>query len=221
MGPTRLPSRAALARRPRRRLVVALRRQPVLFWALAGLAGLTAYVSVAAALEQTTAGAAAYGELVPVLVATGDLSPGDALDDATSEVRSLPAALVPAGALRALPEDRTVRDAVVAGEAIVGARLAPDGAVGIAARLDPDERAVAVPTDHHRPPFEVGQRVDVLATIDPTLAGGRGPTAPVASGARILDVDESGITVAVHVDDAARLATAMTTSVVTVVVAPE
>lgn len=220
MGTNPLPTRAALARRPRRRLVVALRRQPVLFWALAATAGLATYATVDSALARTTAGAAAYGDLVPVVVARQDLDPGQPVDAGTVEVRSLPADLVPADALRTIPDGRTVRTPVVAGEAVATTRISPDGSVGVAGQLSATERAVAVPTDHHRPPLAKGQRVDVLATTDPALTGGRGPTAVVASGARVLDVDDTGITVAVEAEDANRLATAMATSVVTVVVAP-
>ncbi|WP_195210308.1 SAF domain-containing protein [Actinomarinicola tropica] len=220
MAPSPLPSRATLARRPRRRLVVALRRQPVVFWALAALAGIATYATVAGALQRATAGAEAYGDLVPVLVAREDLAAGATLDAGQVEVRRLPASLVPTDALASLPEGRSVRSPVLAGEAVAASRLAPDGAIGVAGQLAPTERAVAVPTDHHRPPLAVGQRVDVLATVDPTLATGRGPTTPVATSARVLVVEDAGITVAVGSDDAARLATAMATSVVTVVISP-
>lgn len=215
-----LPSRSSLARRPRRRLVVAVRRQPILFWTLAGAASVLTYVGVAAATERIEAGAAAYGDLVPVVVAVRDLDAGTTLAAGDLRTATLPADLVPAGSLRDQPLGRTLRSDVVADEALVEVRLAPDGAVGVAASLFLDERAVAIPTERHRAPFEVGQVVDVLATADPSLAGGRGPTTTVAVGARVLDVDDGGITVAVDVADADGLATALATSVVTVVVAP-
>lgn len=215
-----LPSRSTLARRPRRRLVVALRRQPVVFWTVTALAAGLTYLGVQAATARIDAGAEAYGDLVPVVVVARDLDAGTTLVDGDLRTAQLPAALVPDGSYTDAPVGRALRAPVVAGEALVDSRLAPDGSIGVAATLAPDERAIAVPTDHHRAPLEVGQRVDVLATVDPSLTGGREPTTAVAVGARVLDVDDAGITVAVGRDDADRVATALATAVVTVVVAP-
>lgn len=215
-----LPPRSHLAGRPRRRLTVALRRQPVAFWALTALAAGSAHLGVAAATTTLAEGAAAYGDLVPVVVATRDLAPGDPVTGDEVTIADLPAGLVPAGAVADVPTGATARSPIVAGEAIVATRLAPTGSIGIAATLDPDERAIAIPTDRHRAPLEVGQRVDVLATVDPGLTAGRSPTTAVALDARVVDVAEGGITVAVPALDADRIATAMASAVVTVVVAP-
>ncbi|MBK5224373.1 MAG: flagella basal body P-ring formation protein FlgA [Acidimicrobiia bacterium] len=214
---TTLPLRSLLARRPLRH---AVRRQPVLFWLLAFAAAGATYLTVDTALARTTEGAAVYGRLVPVAVATRDLDVGEVISGGDVEVADLPSRLVPADALTDLPVGRSVRSPVVDGEALVASRLAPEGSIGVASTLDAGERAIAIPTPAHRAPIEVGQRVDVLATVDPSMVPGRSPTSVVAEAARVLDVTETGITVAVSVTTADRVATALASAVVSVVVAP-
>lgn len=220
MGATRpLPPRRILAARPRRRFVVALRRQPLLFWAFALITAASTYLVVQSALTATTEGAAAYGELVPVAVASSDLAPGTVISQADLQVVSLPEALVPAGATAMDVAGRSVRHPIVAGEAIVTQRLAPDGAVGVAAMLRADERAVTIPLPPHGMPVEVGQLVDVLATVDPESSRGRNPTSVVAAGAQVVAVDDQGVTVATNADDAATVATALSYAVVSIAIA--
>lgn len=214
-----LPPRRILAARPRRRLVVALRRQPVLFWAFALVAAASTYLVVQSALVTTAEGAAAYGDLVPIAVATRDLAPGTVISESDLHMSSLPLALVPADALAAEPVGRSVRHPIVAGEAIVTARLAPDGAVGVAAMLGEGERAVTIPMPAHGIPVTIGQLVDVLATVDPESSRGRNPTSIVAPAAQVVAVDEEGVTVAASADDAARIATALSYAVVSVAIA--
>lgn len=217
MGPSRpLPPRRHLAARPRRRVATALRRQPLVFWFLAILAALSTYVFVDASLEAAAEGADSYGNLVPIAVATVDLQPGHVVASSDVEVVSLPSRLVPHSAVGEAPHGRSVRHPIVAGEAVVSGRLAPDGAVGIAAMLDPDERAVAIPLPQHRVSLQVGQLVDVLATVDPDASRGRAPTSVVAASATVVAVDDGGVTVAASADDTARIATALSYAVVSV-----
>jgi Flp pilus assembly protein CpaB len=216
--PRLLPPRRTLATRPRRRLSTALRRQPIVFWAFAGLAAAAAFVTVEGALAARTEGAEAYGDLVEVVVARVDLEPGAVIADDDVEIRPIPSSMVPADAVGTDPVGRAVRHPIAAGEAVASRRLAPDGAVGAAALLGPGERAVAIPLPAHRSPLEVGQRVDVLATVDPGTAGGRAPTSVVAEGAVVLAVDEHGVTVAASGEDTARIATAVSYSVVSVAI---
>lgn len=220
MGVNRpLPPRRVLAGRPRRRLIVALRRQPLLFWAFALVAAASTYLVVNSALTATAEGAAAYGDLVPVAVAARDLAPGSVISPSDIERLSLPRALIPPDAIDLDPQGRAVRHPIVAGEAIVAPRLAPDGAVGIAALLGPDERAVTIPLPPQGAPLQVGQLVDVLATVDPESSRGRNPTSVIASGVQVVAVDEKGVTVATASDDAARVATALSYAVVSVAIA--
>jgi Flp pilus assembly protein CpaB len=215
-----LPSRRRLARRPRRRIAIVLRRQPVVFWTLSALAALATFTSVSTAMRAATAGADTYGELVPVIVAAVDLDSGQVIAPGETHMVSLPAKLVPPSAVQRDPAGLAVRQRIVAGEAVVSDRLAPVGSFGIAATLEPHERAIAIPLPAHRPPIEVGQRVDVLATTDPGSVIGRSPTSLVAEAAVVLDIADGGITVAVSTNDAMRIAAALTSTVVDVVINP-
>jgi Flp pilus assembly protein CpaB len=219
VGATRpLPSRRILAARPRRRLATRLRRQPLVFWCLAALAAISTYLVVQSALEATVEGAAVYGDLVEVAVATTNLAPGAVIEPGDVAVLPLPRSLVPQGATSDDLAGRSVRHPIVAGEAVVAQRLAPDGAVGVAAMLGPGERAVAIPLPSHRAPLEVGQLVDVLATVDPDSTRGRSPTSVVAEDAAVVAVDDGGVTVSAPADDAARIATALSYAVVSVAI---
>ena len=79
---------------------------PVLVAALL-LTALTAGV-VHGTLRRADAAAAAYGATAPVVVATADIPVGAPVDASVAEVRALPRALVPDGALDALPDGRRV-----------------------------------------------------------------------------------------------------------------
>jgi Flp pilus assembly protein CpaB len=217
-APRPLPSRHHIARRPRRRIAVILRRHPIVFWVLTSLAAGSTFLVVHTALDAAAEGAGAYGSLVPVAVARTDLAPGAVVGAADTEVAALPMSLVPDGALEVEPVGRVVRHPIVAGEAVVLQRLAPEGSVGVAALLAPGERAVAIPLPVHRAPLQVGQLVDVLATTDPGTALGRNPTSVVAEGAVVVAVDDAGITVAAEADDSVRIATALAHAVVSVAV---
>lgn len=182
-----------------------LLRRPIPFW-LAALA-LTALtvstvsrVSGAAAAERDR-----WGERRPVVVARHDLEPGDALRDV--EVRMLPAALVPHGALRGA-DGQVVTAWIGAGEVVLSERVAPGGLSATAARLPPGTRGVAVPQGVAPLPVEVGDRVDVIATLDTT-------SVMVSTGATVIAVGDDAVTVAVDRVDAARVAFAVATAAVT------
>jgi pilus assembly protein CpaB len=215
-----LPGRAALGRRPRRRLRVALRRQPIAFWTLAAVAVGATWWGTHVATDKLTAGAQAYGALVEVVVTTRDIAAGERIEPADIRLAELPRDLVPDGAISRLEPGATARDPLVAGEAIVPARLATLGAEGLAASLAPDERAVAIPIDGHRPELRIGQRVDVLASTPPSSTATRPDTRTIADNAEVVDVDEGGITVEVSVDEAHDIATALGAALITVVVTP-
>ena len=103
-----------------------------------------------------------------VAVARRDLQPGDVVGDDAVRLREVAAASVAPAALDALPLGSVVRYPVVAGEAVVAARLAPDGLTGLAALVPAGQRAVALPVGPAaRPPLRRGDRVDVLALVAP------------------------------------------------------
>jgi hypothetical protein len=184
-----------------------LTRHPVPFWiATVALAAVTAssiaHVAGAAADER-----ARWGVRRAVLVARHDLAPGDALRDV--EVRMVPAALVPRGAARDA-SDRTVVAWIGAGEIVLARRLAPDGLSATAARLPRGTRGVAVPQGQAPLPVEVGDRVDLVATLDTT-------SVTVATDAVVVAVNEDAVTVAVDRVDAPRVADAVASATVTLV----
>jgi Flp pilus assembly protein CpaB len=159
-----------------------------------------------------------WGRTRPVVVATRDLSPGDTIDRSDVEVRNLPEAAAGSTALREAPTGEVVSQPVVAGEVLVGQRLAPDGLSGVAALVPAGERAVAVPFGPTgAPPLSIGDLVDVLAVV-PVAADGladasadRGePAFPLVEDARVVDVGEQSVSVAVPGVDAPRLAWTLT-----------
>jgi Flp pilus assembly protein CpaB len=163
-----------------------------------------------------------WGATRAVAVATRDLAPGDVLSAGATEVRRLPAAVVPSGALSSPPTGAVVRQPVVAGEPLVPARLAPDGLVGTAALVPEGFRAVAVPLGPPGvPPLAVGDEVDVLAVLPPELAGAAPaaqpagaagaaePAFPLVERAVVVDVGDEAVSVAVPRPDAPRVAFAL------------
>lgn len=186
--------------RPSGRRRFAVRRRPVPWWAGAlALAALTAVV-VGRLAGDAAAEQARWGELVPAAVATADVAAGEPL---FAEVRRLPRSVVPPGATT-----ETVGIAAVpiaAGEVVLAARLAPAGTSAVAALVPPGHRALAVPSGDGLP-VEVGDLVDVLATLDPEAAV---PTIVVARSALVVHVGEASTTVAVPAEDAPRLAFAL------------
>jgi Flp pilus assembly protein CpaB len=189
-----------------------LRRRPSAYWLVAGaLAVLTALV-VLRAVGRAEAGAARLGGLRPVAVAGATVGSGD------TEVRRLPAAMIPPGAVEAPPEGSLVGATVHGGEVVLEARLAPAGTSALAAALPPGTRGVAVPVDAAALPVEPGDVVDVLATFDPDLAAGADPTVAVAREAVVVDVTDEAVVVAVTPGQAPRVAFAVAAGAVALAV---
>lgn len=132
----RLPRRPLrLPPNPGARLRWALVRRPWLFWLLVGagttLTGSIAYESVRSVEAQRQT----WGDTATVYVATAPLARGDPLDGATV-ARAFPMAVVPEGAVDAVPAAAVARHDIGTGELLSahditdarGARsLAPDG----------------------------------------------------------------------------------------------
>jgi Flp pilus assembly protein CpaB len=142
-----------------------------------------------------------------VLVAGRDLHPGDRVRGA--RVRMVPAALVPHGALTRRTEG-TVVTWIAAGEVVLARRVAPAGLSATASRLPPGTRGIAVPVGQAPLPVEVGDRVDVVATVDTDAV-------TIATDAMVVAEDEAAVTVAVDRNDAADVAYAVTSAAVTLV----
>ena len=206
-------------RLPWRRWARRARRSPVLWWLVAGGVALQAALRVGAIDDEAVAARAAWGEPVPVVVAVRDLAPGDVVGAVDVTVEHWPPAVVPAAALDEPPVGRTVSAAIVAGEVVVAARVAPDGLSGVAALLPSGWRAVAVPAGgggfgSDLPPLAVGDRVDVLAgtaTFDDVALD----LEVVAGAALVVDVTDTTVTVGVPAASAPAVAAATTRGTVT------
>jgi Flp pilus assembly protein CpaB len=172
-----------------------LATRPLAYW------GLTVAVAVVAGaiVEQAVANAAdtrhRWGDTAPALVATRSLAAGTLLDASNSDIRAVPLALLPAGALPARPSvARPLASPVSAGEIVTTARVGRNGRSPVAALLPDGSRGVAVP----RPdglPLRVGDHVDVA-----------GPSGLLTSGAVVVDVSDSAAVIAVAADDAPAVA---------------
>ena len=216
--------RLAVPRIPVRRLARRARLSPATWWLAAAAVAAVATVRVGELDDAAEARRRAWGESTSVVVAARDLAAGAVVGAGDVTVEEWPAAMVPGGALAEAPIGSTVTAPVVAGEAVVAARVAPEGLSGVAALIPPGHRAVAVPgsagglgTD--TPPLRVGDRVDVLATfdvVDPTDgSAGSEPTGTVADGALVVDVSDDAVTLAVPAVDAARVAFAVARGTIT------
>ena len=197
-----------------RRRLFFVRRFPVVYWlcaaALAAVTGLT----VARAVGTAEASAARYGSLVRVPVVLRSVDAGAVLRAGDVEERVVPRALLPAGPVARSPVGRVALVPLVPGDVVLAARVAPSGLRGIAALLPEGARALSVPVGPGTPPLEVGDHVDVLASLEPSDDPKAGPpTFAVALDAPVLAVGRDGeksVTVAVSPEDAPRVAFAVT-----------
>ena len=183
------------------------RRLPALYWILAfGLAICTS-VTVFRLAAAADARARQWGTLAEVPVAVAHIAAGDPVGPDDYELRRVPESLLPEPGFLLEPDGLTAVVPVWPGEVLVESKFAPAGVDGPAALLDPGERAIAVPRIETTPPVGVGDRVDVILTLDPSAAGGLGPPAiPIARAARVLHVDEAAVTLAVGAAAAPRVA---------------
>lgn len=201
-----------------------LSRSPLAYWLLVVV--LTLLTGMVAARVAGNAGALAsrYGPLRPVVVAEHALEPGSVVGGGDITVRQVPGSLVPDGAMAAVAEaiGRTVLVPAFAGVPLVSEQLAPDGRRGLGALLPAGSRAVAVPNGRPGLALVRGDSVDVLATFDPggsADSAGTAPTFPVARSALVVDVGDESAAVAVTPDEAARVAFALASGVVTLALA--
>ena len=181
--------------------------------ALAVLTGLVVEGAVSSAERERDA----YGRARTVLVATRALPAGHVLESADLTATRWPAGLVPDGALddMAAVTGRHLSAAVVAGEALVAARVAPDGLSVVAGLVPAGRRGVLVPAGPGLPPLEVGDRVDLVAAadaLDPLdpLAAATPAAVVVARDAPVVAVADDGATVAVAAEEVPDAVVALT-----------
>ena len=215
---------------------LALRRRPILYWLVTALVALTTAMVIGGLTARAEHASARYGGLRPVVVANRALGAGDEVAAGSVRLVRMPRAFVPDGALSSPPVGQTVLSPLYPGEALLAQRLAPEGLRGIAALLPRGTLAMAVPTGTGGLRVAVGDLVDVLATSGfataPTpapgtpvegggqtggvqLPDGDGSTRVVASDAKVVDVSDETVTVAVRDAEAPLVATALTQATIT------
>ena len=195
------PARFPILRPPPLRAVLAV--------ALAVACGLV----VLRTTGRAEAAADRYGRTATAWVLDSTVEPGDVLGAGDLVVESRPASFLPSGAVEEDPVGRRVTEVLRPGEVVVEHRLAGGDRRGAAALVPEGWRAVAVPALEAALPVEVGQRVDVLAALDPTDTGAVGST--VAEDGVVVHVAEDAtVTVAVTPAQAARIVAALASGVV-------
>ncbi len=199
--------------RPWRAPWARLRRRPVLWWAATVALALATAGVVGGSLARVETAAARFGDERSVLVATSPVEPGELVDRGNAELRSLPAAVIAPGAVGAEQLGARATHPIHVGEVVHERRLAPAGHSPVTALLPAGTRGVAVPTDVAGLTLQVGDVVDVLATVD-TLDAGSSPTVQVAPAAAVVDVAEAAVTVAVPVEQAPKVAYAVAAGIV-------
>jgi Flp pilus assembly protein CpaB len=178
------------------------RRRPLQV-AIVGLAIVT-WIIVHALLSSAQTARSSWGPATAVIVTTHRLEAGDVIAVNDIETRTLPAIAIPVGALRESPVGRTVVAPVERGEILVAARVADTDV------LPAGTRGLAVPLDQGHLHLDIGDRVDVIAVLDPIDVTDGGPPAFVlAANALVTDTSDTAATVAVPTDDAPRIALAM------------
>jgi hypothetical protein len=173
------------------RVRLTLARSPWLYWALVAILAAAAGLLALRASAGVETARRAWGEERRVLVTTGAVEPGDPVAAAT-ELRPLPAPLVPADAVIELPATAVARQRIAAGEVVVGHDVAA---------ADP-------------PRSLIPSGWLAVAVSEPVASGaGVGDPVSVATGGVVLAADGvvvgisgAGLLVAVPADDAAQVA---------------
>lgn len=201
-----------------------LRRATLLYWASVAVLMFLTIELVGRVTAQARAATARHGDTAVVWVAAREVAAGEVLDAGDVRRSEVPLAFIPDDPATGDVAGQATTVALVPGEVLLAARLAPSGVRGAAARIPRGSRALALPIGPGGElAVEVGDRVDVLATFPPDLSAAEGedPTFPVAEGSLVVDVSDDGetVTVAVPAADASRVAYAVAVGVVTLALA--
>ena len=189
-------------------------RRRVPYWLVAGAVALVTAAVVGRLAGDAAAERARWGDARITVVTTAAVPAGERLTGHVA-TRRLPTALVPHDALVAVPDGAVAAVDLAPGEVVLPTRLAGAGRSTVAARLPAGTRGVAVPTGNGLP-VALGDHVDVLATFDPKDSAGE-PTVTVAHDALVVAVGKDAVTVAVATAAAPRVAYALATGTVTLV----
>jgi Flp pilus assembly protein CpaB len=193
-----------------------IRRRPIIYWSLTAAVALATGLTVSGAVAGARDARSAYGTSRLVVVAARDIAAGHTIEAADVLAQERPLAVIPEGALAEPPVGQVASAAVLRGEPLVEARVASAGVSAIAALIAPGDVGIAVPLDTGTLALSVGDAVQVMATFDPESIEGP-PTIVVAPRATVVDVRDAAATLTMPESDAQRVAFALATGVVTVV----
>ncbi len=204
------PRPLARSRLPLRRRVLA---DPAVArrWAVVvALAALTA-ATTAHLVTGAESARRAWGRTRPVLVVDRPVGAGDPLADAVRTVR-WPTALAPADTVDHLPSGAEAAADVDRGLPLTTALVTAPGASRADGRL-----RVALRRGDASLPVAAGDRVDVWATVDPSLSGGRPGTRAVAREALVTEASDDTVVVAVTPAEVGEVAEAAALATITLV----
>lgn len=201
-----------LDRRPRSRLPLHRRpfADPVAYrrWLVAGALALAVAMATSHLLSTAAAARHRWGDTRTVLVTRHPVKAGDGLTGATEKMQ-WPIALIPEGTLTRLPTDARSVGALAGGMPITEAALVRAGGGGR------DRKRIAVATNNARLPLRPGDRVDVWATVDPSLAGTDLTTRRIAVAALVTSATPRTVVVAVRAREVPGVAEAVALATVT------
>jgi len=176
-------------------------------WALTFAVALTAVIWSLATIRSAEDAAAVWGQRLVVPVARVDLEPGRIITDADLEFTERPVAVLAEG-IADTPIGRTVRRPIARNETVLEVRLAASGTDGPASLLANEEIGFAVPIDETTPRVRVGDHVTLFAPSEMITTVGRstGPASRVAEHARVIEVSERSVMIAVDRSEAGAIA---------------
>ena len=175
-------------------------RHPWMYWlAVATLAAIVA-IGVVHGMARVDAARRSWGTQHAVWTTTGDVEPGQPI---AAELREIPTAVVPAGAVDASPVGALATQHIAAGEIVTTVDVALDGAAGL---IPEGWVAFAVPESVAH--FSVGDHVDVY-TSDRLISNGV-----------VVEVSDSDAMVAISAGAAPAMATALQADAVTIALTP-
>lgn len=183
------------------RIRLGLARHPWAYWVVVSVVATIVAVSASRAMAGVDAARRSWGEQEAVWVASAAVEPGQPI---RADRRQVPRALAPESAVRVAPVDAVARQRIARGAIITDVDLAARDPVG----LIPDGWvAVAVPAAIGH--FAAGDHVRVYAREQFVAAG------------VVIDRGESDLMVAIPVDAAPAMATALLANAVTIALTPD
>lgn len=169
-----------------RRIAWSRLNRPLRRHIITAVLGLSAALLTAGSISRAQSTARIFGATTTVAVARHELAPGTELADGDLEMRSLPIAMIPADPASE-PLGRVAKAAIMPGEVILEARLAPDGVHGPVALLGRDRVAIAIPLDGPTPKLQPGDVVDLLGSDSPGI---------LVRGAEVIETTDEAVTMA-------------------------